>query len=225
MGRGIGKNFKLADAAAAEDALQALMAQNEQNMQTSVVKTEVKQNPSSKNIKSDKAVKTEKTSPTTPVEKASENVKEKANKSISAAIVLKNYAMSNKKSTPIFKDLGERKNGQKTEYAVECSFLDKTTLGTGASRSEARENAARLMVENVGIGKKKNTASDGTVKVSVPKNAKTNRAKSATTSRTGVRSSKSAGQDTSSDKKQPVKKSVPGKKHAKSPRKQPIKTK
>ena len=108
MGRGIGKNFKLADAAAAEDALQALMAQNEQNMQTSVVKTEVKQKPDSKNTKNSKAVKAEKTSPTTPLEKAPENVKEKANKSISAAIVLKNYAMSNKKSTPIFKDLGER---------------------------------------------------------------------------------------------------------------------
>ena len=151
MGRGIGKNFKLADAAAAEDALQALMAQNEQNMQTSVVKTEVKQKSDSKNAKNSKAVKPEKTSPTTPLEKAPENVKEKANKSISAAIVLKNYAMSNKKSTPIFKDLGERKNGQKTEYAVECSFLDNTTLGTGASRSEARENAARLMVENVAL--------------------------------------------------------------------------
>ena len=225
MGRGIGKNFKLADAAAAEDALQALLAQNEQNMQTSIVKTEVKQKSDSKNAKNSKAVKAEKTSPNTSSEKAPENVKEKANKSISAAIVLKNYAMSNKKSTPIFKDLGERKNGQKTEYAVECSFLDNTTLGTGASRSEARENAARLMVENVGIGKKKNTASDGTAKVSVPKNAKTNRAKSATTSRTGVRSSKSAGQDTSADKKQPVKKSVPGKNHAKSPRKQPMKTK
>ena len=41
MGRGLGKNFKLADAAAAEDALKSLMAMEEQNSETKVVKNDV----------------------------------------------------------------------------------------------------------------------------------------------------------------------------------------
>ena len=56
-----------------------------------------------------------------------------------------------------FKDLGERKNGQKTEYAVECSFLGETTVGTGTTRTDARETACKLMAEKIGIGKKKKT--------------------------------------------------------------------
>ena len=70
-------------------------------------------------------------------------------------MTLKNYATSNKKPSPTFRDLGERKNGNKTECAVECSFMGEVTLGTGATRLDARENASQLMAEVIGIGKKK----------------------------------------------------------------------
>ena len=68
---------------------------------------------------------------------------------------LKNYATSNKKPSPVFKDLGSSGKGQNAEYKVECSFMNETTLGVGKSRIEARESASRLMTDKIGIGKKK----------------------------------------------------------------------
>jgi hypothetical protein len=147
MGRGIGKNFKLADSAAAEDALKALMAQEE---------------PAEKNAKKAEATKPKElpapkkdSEPKIPVVKISDVVKNGGVKSVGASVALKNYATSNKKPSPTFRDLGERKNGNKTECVVECSFVGEITLGTGASRLEAREAACQLMVDKIGIGKKK----------------------------------------------------------------------
>lgn len=169
MGRGIGKNFKLADAAAAEDALKALMAQNEQDMQSKVVKTQQKSaddnNTQVKNI----SARYEKTTVKAPIESTPTVPAVKAVKSTSAATLLKNYATSNKKSSPIFKDLGERKNGSKTECVIECSFMDTTATGTGATRLEAREEACRLVADKLGIGKKKTTKKgEATPKKSTP---------------------------------------------------------
>ncbi len=181
MGRGIGKNFKLADAAAAEDALKALMAQNEQDMQNKVVIIQEKavksSTPNSKpsSTKNEKITTESKTDPVIPIV----SVQEK--KIASAATFLKNYAMSNKKPSPVFKDLGERKNGSKSECVVECSFMESSSIGTGSTRLEAREEASRLVAEKLGIGKKKAVKKTATKKTSsaatntsLEKNSQTN---------------------------------------------------
>ena len=153
VGRGIGKNFKLADAAAAEDALKVLMAQNEQNLQNKVVKNEDK--PATKN-KKDESVPSVNTAENITAKAAeSQAAVAKVTKQTSSAVLLKNYAASNKKSSPAFKDLGQRRNGQKTEYAVECYFAGESVIGIGDTRTEARESAGRLVAEKIGIGKKK----------------------------------------------------------------------
>ena len=163
MGRGIGKNFKIADSAAAEDALTALMAQSEKTEKNSA-KEEAKPvaKPKESKAKETKAkvkeVKpTEKADEQTAISvvKISDVVKNAGIKNVGATMTLKNYAASNKKPSPTFRDLGERKNGNKTECAVECSFMGEVTLGTGATRLDARENASQLMAEVIGIGKKK----------------------------------------------------------------------
>lgn len=155
MGRGIGKNFKLADAAAAEDALKALMAQNEQKMQSKVVKNEVKPQseakPSQNPQKTDISKSVQKKAVSDPEIKTAPTPKATA----SPTLLLKHHALSSKNPSPTFKDLGERKIGAKTECAVECSYLSNNTLGVGATRLEARENASKLMAELIGIGKKK----------------------------------------------------------------------
>ena len=151
MGRGIGKNYKLADSAAAEDALQALMAQSEQTGKAKEAQTQ-KSTPKKQKTNTEVATEPE---PAPKVESIPEAVIESNKKQGGATATLKSYATANKKPSPVFRDLGERKNGRKTECAVECSFMNETTLGTGASRLEARENASQLMVEKLGIGKKK----------------------------------------------------------------------
>ena len=109
-------------------------------------------------IKREASVKKSDTFPTDEaLKKAPEQTSATEKKATSSATLLKNYAVSNKKTSATFKDLGERKNGQKTEYAVECSFLGETTVGTGTTRTDARETACKLMAEKIGIGKKKKT--------------------------------------------------------------------
>lgn len=156
MGRGIGKNFKLADAAAAEDALKALTAQNEQEMKSKVVKSEQNSIASSKDQNKPSASKSIKKA-SEPAAAPSVVTRENASnekKSESYAALIKSYAISNKKTSPAFKDLGERRNGAAVECAVECSFMDTTSLGVGKTRLEAREAACKLMLEKLGIGKK-----------------------------------------------------------------------
>ena len=155
MGRGIGKNFKLADAAAAEDALKSLMASEDQNTKTNVVKNSDNAKSDNKTKEKKQSAKTEKTLIPTEEKKVEEPLKTTSKKATSAATLLKNYAVSNKKPSPIFKDLGERKNGQKVEYAVECSFSEESAIGIGPTRPEARENACQLVADALGIGKKK----------------------------------------------------------------------
>ena len=157
VGRGIGKNFKLADAAAAEDALKTLMAQEEQNMQSKVVKNENKSNkstqPAEPTVKSPKIKK----STEAKINDAEIPTAKPTQKATTPTAKLKNYATSNKKPSPVFKDLGSVGKGQNAEYKVECSFMNETTLGVGKSRIEARESASQLMAEKLGVGKKKQT--------------------------------------------------------------------
>ena len=169
MGRGIGKNFKLADAAAAEDALKALTAQNEQNMQSKVVKSEPKvQTPAKEQKTTPSAKSTKSTADEIPGKEVNAPVERTV---ASYATLLKNYATSNKKPSPIFRDLGERKNGKRVECAVECSFMDAVATGIGPSRPEAREAACKLIAEKLEIGKKKKAA-----KPSTPEKAPENKA-------------------------------------------------
>ena len=155
MGRGIGKNFKIADSEAAEDALKALMAQSEQTAKAEAKPTEkAKEAPKAKQPKAEqKPAEKPEQKPTEP--KVSEAVIESNKKQGGATASLKAYATANKKPSPIFRDLGERRNGSKLECAVECSFMGETSLGVGSTRLEAREAASHLMVELIGIGKKK----------------------------------------------------------------------
>ncbi len=153
MGRGIGKNFKLADAAAAEDALKALMAQNEQDMQTKINKTTQKAQTNAKEKK--EAVTANNAKPAVENTGASDVAAPKEKTVASYATLLKSYATSNKKSSPIFRDLGERRNGKRTACAVECSFMDAVATGVGETRPEAREAACKLIAQKLGIGKKK----------------------------------------------------------------------
>ena len=166
MGRGIGKNFKLADAAAAEDALKALTAQNEREMKSKVVKSEQKATAASKDQKQEVLAKApKKATKSTPAPIVSTPVEvPQEKKAASYATLIKNYAISNKKASPAFKDLGERKSGTSVECAVECSFMDTTALGVGKTRLEAREAACKLMADKLGIGKKKMAAEKSAAK-------------------------------------------------------------
>ena len=178
VGRGIGKNFKLADAAAAEDALKALMANEQPNLQTKVVEN------SKLNASSSKA-QANKISEKSPKDaKANDNLPSKApdEKGVpSYAALLKNYATSNKKTSPTFRDLGEKKNGRDTECSVECSFMDASAVGTGTTRTEARETACRLVADKLGIGKK--------AKKRAPKESTESRSTGAAAKGTGAKSS------------------------------------
>ena len=155
MGRGLGKNFKLADAAAAEDALKSLMAMEEQNSETKVVKNVVKSTNKTANSESKTTAKAE---VSTPIDPQISVQKSDGATPLSAATLIKDYALKNKRSSPIFKDLGERKVGQTVECAVECSFADTTAVGTGKTRSDAREAACREIAEKLGLIKKKSPA-------------------------------------------------------------------
>ena len=140
VGRGIGKNFKLADAAAAEDALKVLMAQYEQKMQKVVVKNEQNE------VQSPKTTITQKTNNSA---KTDSSAKASTAKNVSFASSLKNYATAQKIASPTFRDLGEKKVGKTCECSVECCFMGKSTLGVGATRLEARESASELMLAQI----------------------------------------------------------------------------
>ena len=171
MGRGIGKNFKIADSEAAEDALKALMAQSGEAAKTIEVKEpqRLKESENKKETKKPEEAPKKEDNTTIPVVKISDVVKNNGIKKVGASITLKNYAISNKKSTPTFRDLGEKRIGNKVECSVECSFIGEVIVGTGATRLEAREAACQLMVEKIGIGKKKKSAKKSPAKKSEPK--------------------------------------------------------
>ena len=95
-------------------------------------------------------------------------------KVLSYGAALKKYAASNKKPSPIFKDLGERQSGNQTVCSVECSFADKVALGTGKTRIEAREAACKNILDALGIGKPKSLTT------TAPKNSQKKNVKSKT---------------------------------------------
>ena len=149
MGRGIGKNFKLADAAAAEDALQALMAKEGQHSTTKIDNSEVKPVKSAKNTQQGAAKKTSSQAANSTEPKPEADGKKTLKYNASYSTLLKKYVEENKLPSPVFKDLGERKLGAKIECAVECSLSSHTAIGTGKTRTEARENACMLIIQEL----------------------------------------------------------------------------
>ena len=80
---------------------------------------------------------------------------------VSAAVKLKTHATNSKVATPTFKDLGESKNGGTAVYRVECIYMGRSAIGAGASRPEAKENAASQILASLSpkktVAKKPNT--------------------------------------------------------------------
>ena len=66
-----------------------------------------------------------------------------------ASAGLKSHAAQKKIANPTFKDLGESREGNKAVYRVECIFMGRSATGVGATRPEAKENAARLILDSM----------------------------------------------------------------------------
>jgi dsRNA-specific ribonuclease len=177
MGRGVGKNFKIADAAAAEDALNKLMAENSDDSTTKV------DNMPQSTPKNKTAAKKTASNSTTQAEPAVIQAppvisahKTTLKKHASHLATLKALATSQKKPSPAFRDLGETGAKGNAEYHIECIFDAKSVVGIGKTRIEARENAAKLMADLISEKKKptakktqankKNEAPDNTEKKS-----------------------------------------------------------
>ncbi len=161
MGRGVGKNFKIADAAAADDALHRLMMENSANMQTNVdniaPNSDMKANNST--LQPDASVDAK------AIKKSASDKTKKTE--ISHLAKLRAYASSEKKPSPTFKDLGQSTDGT---YLVECSFGTSKAVGSAISRIDAREASASAMLNLLGIGKRgrKSNASSSASRKSVP---------------------------------------------------------
>lgn len=67
----------------------------------------------------------------------------------SASAKLKTHAMRSGVATPTFKDLGEVRDGSRVSCRVECIFMGKRAIGTGATRPEAKENAASKLLSSL----------------------------------------------------------------------------
>ena len=67
----------------------------------------------------------------------------------SASAKLKTHAMRSGVATPSFKDLGEVRDGSRVSCRVECIFMGKRAVGTGATRPEAKENAASKLLASL----------------------------------------------------------------------------
>lgn len=170
LGKGVGKNMKIADGIAAEEALKALKAEDGAKEITvkpappaaptpkDEAKAKERKAPTKKPTIVDKKTAQKKTEKPAPKSKATVKSAEKPAKiatrpTAAATLILKNYASSHKTATPTFKDLGEAKtkNG-KSEYRIECRFLGSSVIGTGDSRTSARESAAGIMAKQLSIG-------------------------------------------------------------------------
>ena len=135
VGRGEGKNFKIADSAAAEDALNNLMREAEESKKPKV--TEPKQ-----------ATEKKARSESVPKKGATQRAKKNSSKSETpidrdAPKKLREYAQASKLPAPRFKDLGESVGDDgKTVYSVECALAYTLTVMTASTRQDAMARAA-----------------------------------------------------------------------------------
>ena len=159
MGRGVGKNFKIADAAAAEDALNKLMAENNEDLTTKVDNISQFTEKTKAATKKPKPVTAEQSeSGVSQTFAALTTTKTTVKKHASHLAVLKSLAVSQKKPSPSFRDLGQISTKGSVEYHIECIFDSNSVVGIGKSRIEARENAAKLMADKLAEKKKKPSA-------------------------------------------------------------------
>ena len=138
IGRGEGKNFKIADSAAAEDALNNLMREE---AAAKAAKPTQQKPVKAKNEKAPK--RTEKATPK-PTQKMN-NSKKKASETIDrdAPKKLREYAQANKLPAPRFRDLGESKGDDgESVCSVECALAYTLTVMTAKTRQDAMARAA-----------------------------------------------------------------------------------
>ena len=74
----------------------------------------------------------------------------------SPLLKLRTLTREKKSKSPEFRDLGETvaSNEHSREYAIECRALEMTEIGTGKSKTEARENAAEKIISKIEKEKK-----------------------------------------------------------------------
>lgn len=171
VGRGCGKNLKLADAAAAEDALRNLQGNeavskasgaDKKTAPKATQQTNGKKSAADASKEAKKCVKAPTASP-----KTAENATRP--QPSGATALLKGYALSHKTPTPSFKDLGLMKGGSGAiEYRIECRFMGSSAIGTANNRIDAREAAANIIVKHLGIGKKPNAKKSSAPKQRTP---------------------------------------------------------
>ena len=145
VGRGEGKNFKIADSAAAEDALSNLMREAEEAKEPKPAAA----NPTAKRKAKDEAAHKKSIKQKANEEAAHKESAKKNDGNADAPIdrdapkKLREYAQANKLPAPRFKDLGETEgeNG-KTVYAVECALAYTLTVMTASTRQDAMARAA-----------------------------------------------------------------------------------
>ncbi len=175
VGRGIGKNFKIADAAAADDALQVLKAENDYVLTTNVIKntdtdSKAPGAPAKAKIKSMQSKKASQAENERSGEQK-KSAESKPKSEVSASEKLRALVASRKLPSPTYKDLGEIKAGTKSECRVECSMGDISVTGIGDTRRSAREDATSKLLSSI-MGKEKPKAKEKPKLQGGPENAR-----------------------------------------------------
>lgn len=156
---GMGKNLKLADAVAAENALKILMNEEEATktkpQKQSFDNKGLQNNKKSSNSdKSNKAKQNSQKAKQTGVEQdAKTKQKDKQAKPSlpkvtqeAAAAYLRAVSLQKKVPTPGYRDLGQISDGQ---HKISCEFMGQSTIGVGKDRASARHAATVLMFKQV----------------------------------------------------------------------------
>lgn len=127
VGRGIGKNFKIADADAAKAALDMLSTR--ERMLKEATSKKVDNQTTQKSAKKPVRIPTE--------------------INLNTPTALREYAAKMKLPSPQFKDLGEadETNDGRTIYRIECRLGDKNATADGYSKTDARALAAERLLE------------------------------------------------------------------------------
>ncbi len=167
VAKGEGKNRKIADAIAAEQALKILVEEenkaNAKSVKSADKKAKITQNANKSVQKSAKTKlkvqsqdkkEVKKAVALSPAKPSSNAVilKKKVKginvtKDSSASVRLKSYAIARKCAMPMFRDLTEV--GSNGVYKVECKIGDMSSVATGKTRSDARESAASILLKKL----------------------------------------------------------------------------
>ncbi len=137
LGRGEGKNFKAADAKAAEAALNTLMSESSKKGESRI---SGKSGGNNENIKSRESNENRKGGNKIP------SISKAPNHDAPAA--LKKYAADNNLPSPEFKDLGEvwQAPDKRSIYKIECKLREARATGEAYSKTDARKAAAENLL-------------------------------------------------------------------------------